>query len=129
MTGSAAFASAGGAMGVGSVVEVVVVVEVVLVVVVVVVMEEVVVVSTVVVVELVGAAFSPSLQDVPVMMAITTVMTPIERAKRRVITFSLPEPLASRSLHGDRQRCMQECRYRGKKRRRVAWLQEAVARC
>ncbi len=116
-------------MGVGSVVEVVVVVEVVLVVVVLVVVEEVVVVSTVVVVELVGAEFSPSLQDVPVMMAITTVMTPTERANRRVITFSLPEPLASRSLHVDRRRCTQECRYRGKKRRRVAWLQEAVARC
>lgn len=78
-------------MGVGSVVEVVVVVEVVLVVVVLVVVEEVVVVSTAVVVELVVGAFSPSLQDVPAMMAITTVMTPIERAKRRVITFSLPE--------------------------------------
>jgi len=114
-------------MGVGSVV-VVVVVEVVLVdVVVLVVVEEVVVVSTVVVVELVGAAFSPSLHDDAMMMAITTVMTPTERAKRRVITISLPERSASRSPHVDRQRCTQECRCRGRKRRRVAPLEEAVA--
>ena len=114
MTGSAAFVSAGGAIGVGSVVVVVdvVVVEVVVevVVVVLVVVEG---AMEVVVVDNAVATSSMLSEQALVSMALPTQSTPIVSVKRRDIDISLPALQATRLPSGDRRQYMQVFQYLG----------------
>ena len=119
MTGSAAFVSAGGAIGVGSVVVVVVVVVLVVVVVVVVVVVLVVVVGATVVVDAVGTTSLLLCEHAPASRAEPMQRAPMLSAKRRDISISLPALRVTRRLIGHHRRYRRVCRCHGMTIRQV----------
>jgi len=116
MTGSAAFVSAGGAIGVGSVVVVVVVV--VLVVVVLVVVE-----GSAIVVDVVVATLLVLCEHAPASRAEPMQRAPMLSAKRRDISISLPVLRVTRQMIGHHRRYRRVCRCHGMTIRQVEGLQ------
>ena len=116
MTGSAPFVSAGGAIGVGSVVVVVVVV--VLVVVVLVVVE-----GSAIVVDVVVATLLVLCEHAPASRAEPMQRAPMPSAKRRDISISLPVLRVTRQMIGHHRRYRRVCRCHGMTIRQVEGLQ------
>jgi len=121
MTGSAAFVSAGGAIGVGSVVVVVVVV--VLVVVVLVVVE-----GSAIVVDVVVATLLVLCEHAPASRAEPMQRAPMLSAKRRDISISLPALRVTRRLIGHHRRYTQVFRCHGMTIRQVEGRQGVPVR-